>query len=219
MKKKITYINAMLVLLYGFGMIFVSLGINMILRSKLGAGAWDTVVYSLSHLVDITLGSAAFAINLVLLLFVIVVNKKPKYLFVLVPIIMISSAIDFWDIIVFKQYSPNSIFMQGFLFIIGAGVLTLGLAMIIVTKFPAMIIEEFTFSIMKVAKVKSFLKTRIGIEFFAIATALILGFWAGIRFGAVDFGSLFLAIVIGPMITFQTHWLTKILTHYKSKKM
>lgn len=200
----------MLVLLYGFGMIFVSLGINMILRSKLGAGAWDTVVYSLSHLVDITLGSAAFAINLVLLLFVIVVNKKPKYLFVLVPIIMISSAIDFWDIIVFKQYSPNSIFMQGFLFIIGAGVLTLGLAMII---------EEFTFSIMKVAKVKSFLKTRIGIEFFAIATALILGFWAGIRFGAVDFGSLFLAIVIGPMITFQTHWLTKILTHYKSKKM
>lgn len=210
MKKKITYINAMLVLLYGFGMIFVSLGINMILRSKLGAGAWDTVVYSLSHLVDITLGSAAFAINLVLLLFVIVVNKKPKYLFVLVPIIMISSAIDFWDIIVFKQYSPNSIFMQGFLFIIGAGVLTLGLAMII---------EEFTFSIMKVAKVKSFLKTRIGIEFFAIATALILGFWAGIRFGAVDFGSLFLAIVIGPMITFQTHWLTKILTHYKSKKM
>ncbi len=56
---------------------------------------------------------------------------------------------------------------------------------------------------MKLLKIKSFFKTRILIELFAIVLATIFGFLAGIGFGAVSYGSLVLAVIIGPMIAFQ----------------
>lgn len=206
------------ILIYLLGMMLIALGINMILRSGLGAGAWDTLVYSLKHLVGtITLGTSMFIINLVILAFVIIANKSFKYLFILAPISVMSFAIDFWDIVVFGDFSPNTFLIKGLLFLLGAMILTLGLGMAIVTKFPAMIIDELTFSIMKVFKIKSFFKTRVIIELAAILLALFLGLWAEIGLGAINYGSLFLAFVIGPMIALQVHWLTKVFSFCFSK--
>jgi len=205
--------------IYFLGIIITGLGINVLLRSQLGAGAWDTVIYNLRSFftnvlnINATLGTVSFIIYVIILLIVIIYNKKLKYLFVFIPIFGISLAIDFWDLIVFGSYYPSEIWLRLIFYVLGIFILTLGLASIIFTKYPAMVFDELTILLMKVLKSKSFFKTRIIIELFAIVMATIFGFLSGISFGAVNFGSFVLALIIGPLIEFQLRMLTKFIKY------
>jgi len=81
----------------------------------------------------------------------------------------------------------------------------------IVTKYPAMVFDELTLSFMRLLRINSFFKARIIIELIAIILAIIFGFMASIGFGAVSYGSLFLAFMVGPMIELQLHMLKRLL--------
>jgi len=192
---------------YFIGIMVTSLGINILLRSTLGAGAWDTVTSNLSELFQITLGTASAIINVSILLFIIIYNKSLLYLVVLVPIAGIALSIDFWDIIIFRDFSTTIFWLRIVLFGIGGVVLTLGLALMISTKYPAMVFDELTLSLMKLFRIKKFLTMRLMIELFAIAFASVLGHIAGIGFGAVSVGSFLLAVIIGPMISLHIQWI------------
>jgi len=201
--------------IYFLGIIITGLGINVLLRSALGAGAWDTVIYNLRSFANtvfqgnITLGTVSFFIYVLVLVFVMAYNKKLKFLIVFIPIFGISLAIDFWDLIVFGSYYPIEIWLRMIFYVLGALTLTLGLALMIVTRYPAMVFDELTLSMMKLLKINSFFKTRIIIELFAIFIAIIFGYLSNIGFGAVNFGSIILALIIGPMIEVQLRLLTK----------
>ena len=213
MKLKITRKHLMRGLIYVLGFFVTGLGVNILLRGALGAGAWDTVIYNLRSFfteilhVNVTLGTVSFFIYGIVLALVISYNKKLKYLFVLIPIFGISLAIDFWDIVVFGNNYPTLIGVRLLLFVLGIFALTLGLSLIFVTKYPAMVFDELTLIVMKLMRSKSFFKARILIELFAIVLASIFGFLSHIGFGAVNVGSFILAIIIGPMIELQLKWL------------
>jgi uncharacterized membrane protein YczE len=74
-----------------------------------------------------------------------------------------------------------------------------------------MVYDELTVVLMKILKVKKFFTMRIMIELFAIALATVFGFLAGIKFGAVNYGSFILAIAIGPIISIHMKWLNALL--------
>lgn len=201
---------AVKVVIYVLGILITSLGINLLLRSRLGAGAWDTVTNNLSVLINVSLGTASAMINLFILIFIVIYNKSLLYLIVIIPIVGIAISIDFWDILIFGDFYTSLIWLRVMLFIGGGMVLTLGLAMMISTKYPAMVFDELTLSLMKLFHIKKFLTMRLMIELFAIALASILGFMAAIGFGAVSIGSFILAWMIGPMISFHLSWIKSI---------
>lgn len=213
MKLHITFKHIIRALIYILGILITGLGVNVLFRSALGAGAWDTVVYNLRAFFDnivnlnVTLGTVSFIIYAIVLALVMLYNKQLKYLFVLIPIFGISLAIDFWDLVVIKDFYPQLFLIRLLLFVIGILVLTLGLSLIIVTKYPAMVFDELTLTMMKILKSNQFFKTRIFIELFAIILASIFGFISHIGFGAVNLGSFLLALIIGPMIELQLKWL------------
>jgi hypothetical protein len=215
MKLNITTNHVIRGLVYFWGIVMTGLGVNVLLRSTLGAGAWDTVIYNLRAFfknnlnVDVTLGTVSFMIYLVVLTYVIWYYKKLKFLFVFIPMFGIALAIDFWDIVVLGSYLPQDIFIRVLFFVLGVFILTLGLSLIIVTKYPAMVFDELTMILMKVFHIKSFFLSRMYIELFAIVLATIFGFISNIGFGAVNLGSFLLALIIGPMIQFQLNYLTK----------
>jgi uncharacterized protein len=216
MKLHITTNQVLRGLVYLLGIVMTGLGVNVLLRSTLGAGAWDTVIYNLRAFfknnlnVDVTLGTVSFMIYLVVLAYVMWYYKKLKFLFVFIPMFGIALAIDFWDIVVLGSYQPQDIFIRVLFFVLGVFILTLGLSLIIVTKYPAMVFDELTMILMKVLHIKSFFLSRMYIELFAIVLATIFGFLSNIGFGAVNFGSFLLALVIGPLIQFQLKYLTKL---------
>jgi len=113
MKLHITTNHVLRGLVYFLGIILTGLGVNVLLRSSLGAGAWDTVIYNLRAFfknnlsIDVTLGTVSFMIYLVVLSYVIWYYKKLKFLFVFIPMFGIALAIDFWDIVVLGTYLPQ----------------------------------------------------------------------------------------------------------------
>ena len=215
MKHTITPKQIVRGIIYLLGIIITGLGVNVLLRGALGAGAWDTVIYNLKSLLDnrlsinVTLGTVSFFIYLIVLTYVMIYYKKLKFLFVFIPMFGIALAIDFWDIVVFGNFYPEDLYIRFLLYALGIFILTLGLALILVTKYPAMVFDELTIILMKVFKIKSFFTSRMLIELFAILLATIFGFLSGIGFGAVNFGSFILALIIGPMISIQLSYLTK----------
>ncbi|MCV2231347.1 YczE/YyaS/YitT family protein [Paracholeplasma manati] len=218
MKLNITTNHVIRGLVYFLGIIMTGLGVNVLLRSALGAGAWDTVIFNLRALfknnfnIDVTLGTVSFMIYLIVLSYVMWYYKKLKFLFVFIPMFGIALAIDFWDIIVLSNFHPEDLWIRAILFGVGVFVLALGLSSILVTKYPAMVFDELTLILMKVLHIKSFFLSRMYIELFAIVLATLFGFISNIGFGAVNFGSFLLALIIGPLIQFQLKYLTKITT-------
>jgi len=218
MKLHITQKHLIRGFVYFIGMIVTSLGVNVLLRSSLGAGAWDTTIYNLRaffHSVlnfHVTLGTVSFMIYVIVLASVMMYHKNLKYLIVFIPMFGIALTIDFWDLIVFGNYYPMYLWLRAIFYILGSYVLTFGLALIIITRYPAMVFDELTLMMMNLLKIKSFFKTRILIELFAIVLAVMFGFLSHIGFGAVNFGCIILALIIGPMIELQLKFLSKHVT-------
>jgi uncharacterized protein len=201
--------NRITIMLYILGFVMTALGINLLLRSKLGAGPWDAVTFNLSALSNLTLGVSSGLINIALMVFIILSNKNLKYLLLVIPIVSTSIAIDFWDLVVFKDYYPLVFIVRLSYFLGGTYIITLGLAIIFSTGFIAMIFEELTRTLMDVYRIRPFFKARIVIETFAIVSAIILGLIAKIGLGAISYGTIFLALFIGPVITLNLRWIAK----------
>lgn len=202
--------------IYIVGILTIALGINILLKSELGAGAWDTVANNFSIWVNISLGTASAIVNVVVLLFVFSFRRKLKYLSILLPIFVLAIAIDFWNFLIFKDMLLTVFWIKLLFFVFGSVVITLGLALMVISTYPAMVYEELTLLLMKLLSVKKFFNMRIMIELFAIALAIVFGYLANIGFGAVNLGSFVLAIVIGPIISFHLHWLSKVFKFLKT---
>jgi uncharacterized membrane protein YczE len=189
------------------GFFVVSLGVVFMLRGNLGAGAWDTVTYNLRAFLQsrgsgITLGLTSMTITLTLFVIVMAYQRKWQLVFMLIPIGIMGSFIDFWDIIVFGSYIPTTFLIQLLFSVIGGVFIPLGLALIISSHFPAFVFDELTIAVMKLFRTKNLTVVRLGIEFTGISLGILFGFLAGIGFGAVNVGSIIMAIILPPMLHF-----------------
>ena len=91
----------------------------LIIRSGLGASAWDALAVGESRLFDMTVGTAVFINGMVLIgLNAIIMKKKPDIL-AAGTIFVIGFLIDFWLLIVFNNYAPVMLGKQ--IFALGSG--------------------------------------------------------------------------------------------------
>jgi uncharacterized membrane protein YczE len=205
-------------LLYLTGFFLIGLGVNLTLRSNVGAGPWDTVTYSLRALLEnrfdltVTLGNASFMINIVVMSIVILYRRKMKYLFMLIPLFLIALSIDFSDIYLLADYYPTMWLMKGLFFILGLIVIPAGVAMIIFSGYTAFVFDELMLMFMDIFHTKKMSYIRISNEIFALILALIFGLLAGIGLGQINIGSLIIAFTIGIFIELFTK-----LFHYMEK--
>ena len=187
---------------YFFGFFIIGLGVTSMIISNFGAGPWDTVTKNLSELVNLTLGTTSVIIAAILMVVILGYTRKWKLIFMLFPIILVGLSLDFWDILVFGEYSPETIFLRILFYIIGVIVIPLGLAFIITSKFPAFVFDELMLMLMTILKTDKLVAIRVGIEILGISLGTLFGFLGGIGFGAVGVGSVIMAIVLGPILGF-----------------
>lgn len=207
LKNKWFYIR---VFIYLLGMFLAGGGVNLILRSTIGAGSWDAVNDHSRILFGITLGTASLITNFTILSFILIYRKNLKYLIVIIPIFGIATMMDIWDIIILNDINPFGLFDQILWFILGSTLLPFGLSLMITTKFPSMVYDEMTFAFMDILKINSFLKVRVGVELLAVLIAILQGLIIGIGLGSVSIGTMILAITIGPMINYFIKLVNKI---------
>lgn len=202
--------NLRRVIQYVFGAFMVSLGVVTLLRTNVGAGAWDTVNANLSDLTGITLGTASFLVQGLLVIMITAYRKNLRYLLISVSIFLIAAGIDFWDILIYGDYYYQGLPLRFMVFLGGVFVLTAGLSLIILTHFPAAIFDEFMMMVMDIFHTEKIFYPRLFVEMLAIALASGLGFLAGIGFGAVNVGSVILAIILPFILAVQLTWMRPI---------
>ena len=94
-KMEFTFRN---IVFYLSGFFFVGFFISLLLRAKLGAGAWDTVNYNFQALFPtLTLGMCSFIFSGMIWVIVLIYRRELKYLTMLLPMIFVSLSIDLWD--------------------------------------------------------------------------------------------------------------------------
>ncbi len=198
---------------YIAGFFVLTFGVVMILRSGLGAGAWDAAVANLAALLGITLGTASALINLTHMTVLIIFRKSLKYIGVLMPIAGLGLTIDFWNIIVFGpvDFTGVTLFVKLVMYGGGLMLLTFGLALIVHANFIASTVDELMLLVMDLLKTNKILLIRLAIEGAAVLLAIIFGLIAGIGFGAINIGTIIVTITLPPILAFQLYWVGNLL--------
>ncbi len=210
--------------IYLVGFFITGAGVVLLIRTE-HAGPWDAVSANFSAFIShflwegFTVGMGSFTVNVTIMLSVTLLRKRPRFLFMLVPILGISASIDIWnEFLLAGVLEDLEIIGVALLFLFGTVVLTFGLSTIVMSGFPAMVFEELMLLIMDAFNIRSIFAVRLGLELFAITLASIFGFAAGEGFGVVGVGSLVLAFIIAPILAYQMHWMKGVIYERTSDK-
>lgn len=202
--------NTRRVIQYVLGAFMVSFGVVTLLRTNIGAGSWDTVNANLSALTGLTLGTASFLVQGLLVIMITAYRKNVKYLLISVSILLIALGIDFWDILIYGDFYYEGLPLRFLVFFGGVFILTAGLSLIILTHYPAAIFDEFMMMVMHIFQTEQIFFPRLFVEMLAIFIASGFGFLAGIGFGAVNIGSVILAVLLPFILSVQLKWMRPI---------
>ncbi len=181
-------------LFFSIGLLILTMGVALIIRSGLGASAWDALAVGESRLFDMTVGTAVFINGMVLIgLNAIIMKKKPDIL-AAGTIFVIGFLIDFWLLIVFNNYAPVMLGKQ--IFALGSGILTMGvgIAIYLQAKFPASPMDTLMVAI----------NTRFGLnlrnsrlisEGFALSLAFLFR-------GDIGIGTILVTLLLGSVVQY-----------------
>ncbi len=185
--------------LYVLGSLIIALGVVILMKTGLGMSTWDTLHYAVRATTPLSFGMAIVAVTLLLLLFIIAVRKDPKYLFMIIPFVLVGLFVEFFERIVFSGFDPEG--MTGFwLFIYGLLSIPLGASFHVVSRFPAGVYDELMLVLMKLFKTRRLALVRILMEAaFVLFAVLLTGFFEG-TIGALNFGTPLFVVLAGPLL-------------------
>jgi uncharacterized membrane protein YczE len=195
---------------YILGLFTAAFGVFLMKSSTLGLGPWGVAAFELNAWLESILGFFTFgmatSIHTYVMIFIILwINKSIKSTFVFVSVLLMNGMVDFYDFIVFPNWLisglPAAIFSHGLGFILYC----LGSAFFILSEFPGMVLEEFTFSLMKVTNIKYYPLMRTMVAYFGFVLALIYGYFSGSNASSITLLSFVLGVAFGPVI----QWLVK----------
>ncbi len=187
-------------LIYILGMVVISFGVVMMLKSTRGLSSWDTLHWSLHKLAGITVGDATIYVALAFTAFVTIANKNWKYLLMTIPIFTVGTLIDYFNLDLLNTYDPVNIFEQWGIYLIGLLLLPLGGSLLIISTYPAGVFDEFMLTIMRILNTTRLVKVRVIIEITAVIVAIMLSFIAGEGIGMLNVGTIIFTLSVGSMM-------------------
>jgi len=204
MKQKL-WESKFLLFLYVVGVATASLGVFLMKSSTLGLGPWGVAAFELNALLNpilgfFTFGTASTLHTYTMILLIVIINKNLKSTFVFISVFLINGMVDVYDFVVFPQLVisnlSSAIISHGLGFIIYC----LGSAFLILSTFPGMVLEELTFALMKVFKMKSYPLMRTMVAYFGFVLAFIYGLLSGTNASSITVLSFILGVAFGPVI-------------------
>lgn len=203
---------------YLIGIFLLGFGVNLMKASTLGAGAWDTVTINIRDYLMIvqgntwvTLGAISFSISLTIMLIVFLYRRKWKFLLMIVPVILVALAIDFWNVFVFLDRAAGKFAFKLLFYLVGTFTLPFGLALIVKSSYPAFVFDEWMLMLVKIFKAKKITFVRLGIEFTGIAIGALFGYLTYYAstggFGAVNLGSFIFSFMLSPIMATYYKWM------------
>jgi len=190
---------------YLFALFTAAFGVFLMKSSSLGLGPWGVAALEMNRWLNPIIGFFTFGLatsihTYVMIFLILWINKSLKSTFVFASVLMMNGMVDFYDFVIFPDWAisglPSAIMSHGLGFILYC----LGSAFFILSGFPGLVLEEFTFSLMKLTKVKSFIWMRTFVAYFGFILAFIYGYFSGTNANSITILSFFLGVSFGPVI-------------------
>jgi len=189
--------------IYTLGMFCIGFGVSLMIRSFLGVSSWDTLHYSLEHLVDgLTFGMANAFVATLATATIIYMNKNWKYILMLLPILIVAFIIDLFDKVVLVNVIYDETWQHILGYFIGLSILPLGGSLMIISKLPAGVYDEFMLAVLRKLKSNKIALVRGIIELTVVLIAVIISVLDGNGFGKLYYGTIIFSIAVGFYIKF-----------------
>ena len=193
-------------IIYTFGMVIAALGIFLMKNSELGLGPWGVAALELQQLLEpvfgfFTFGMASAIHTYTMLFIVLIIQRKLKTTFVIFSVFFLNFLVDGFDLVIFSSFDVTSVWEGIAVHSLGFFGYVFGTSWIIISGIPGMVLEEFTFAMMKAFKGKSYSKYRVVISYIAYVLAIIYGLISGTNASSITILSFFLGVAFGPAIS------------------
>jgi uncharacterized membrane protein YczE len=200
------------IILYTLGFIIAALGVFLMKSSTLGLGPWGVAAFELNRLLSpilgfFTFGLAASVHTYVMIFLIIIIKKNLKSAFVFVSVLMINGMVDLYDFVIFPSWAIADLSQAILSHAIGFIAYSFGSALLILSGLPGMVIEELTFALMKVFKMKRYALMRTIVAYFGLLLALIYGIFSGTYANSATLLTIVLGVAFGPVI----HWMVRMI--------
>ena len=195
---------------YFLGLIIMPLGIVLMYRSNLGPPPLATLSVHMSTLLPITLGTASFILQTSILLMVMAINKKISSLLIFVAATLLGFGIDFWDLLVLRDFAVIGIHFQIITFLMGLFFLSFGQNFIRYSRFRATPLIEYMFIFQRLYKTESVLLARFSVEMSILIVSITVAFFGGLGIGAINVGTILIVLGLPTVMKFQDAWMNGI---------
>lgn len=198
------------VLQYILGNFIVTFGAILMIRSAFGPAPFDVLFVHLKLTTPLTMGIAAFLIQGGIIVFVAIMRRSFRFLGSFAALFVGSLALDFWDLIVFANFTPTSFIQQLIVYLAGIYFLTLGLGITATTNLATVSFDELMYLIMDWFHTKKVVIIRFAIEFSGILLGVIVSFIGGLGFGEATIASVVIALILPFLLQQQLAMLARI---------
>jgi uncharacterized protein len=180
---------------FTIGLFILTMGVSLIIKSGLGASAWDALAVGESRMFGITVGTAVFVNGIVLIILNAIIMKKRPDVLATLTIFVIGLLIDFWLLIVLADFAP--VLMVNQFIALGLGILTVGLGVSIYlqAKFPASPMDTLMVAIHTRFGL-NLRNSRIISEGFALTLAFLFK-------GDIGIGTILVTVLLGFVVQYM----------------
>jgi uncharacterized membrane protein YczE len=198
---------------YTIGILVAAFGISLMKKSGLGLGPFGVAAIELQMLVSkvipfFTFGMASSFHTYLMFGIILIVNKNFKSIFVVLSVFFINGSVDLFDLFILKDFIFSQALWSS---IIGHSVgfiaYCFGSAGIILSRLPGLVLEEFTFSMMKLTKSKNYVVARIVVSYSALILAFGYSFFTSSGLTSLTVLTIVQGFAFGPAIG----WVVKFL--------
>ncbi|SEN13541.1 YczE/YyaS/YitT family protein [Lihuaxuella thermophila] len=179
-------------LAYLTGLIIKSFGISLVIRSRLGTGAWDGFYVGMAGHFGLTVGSWLIILGIFLIFFnSFLIKSKPNF-FPIITIFILGCCIDFW--LHFLNFEPDGAESQVLIFWVGLLFTAVGISIYVQGQFALTPVDQLMYALSKRFGFSLMISKTIG-ECFALAFAFLLH-------GPIGLGTIIFTFLCGPLIQF-----------------
>lgn len=193
------------ILSYIFGLIILSFGITLTIKSQIGTGAWDALNVGLARII-FTVGTWVILVGIILIIINAILLKKRPDFYALITIVIVGLNIDFW-LFILNPLDPKTWLMKFIIFSVGLVLLAFGITVYLQAKFAPVPIDNLMIAI----------HTRFGVSISVAKTIgeLIALTFAFIFKGPIGIGTILVTLLIGPIIHFFYPRVEKFISRYQ----
>jgi len=186
--------------MYFLGIALISFSVILSFRTGFGATPADNLTGIISKTTHISLGTAAFLVSTFFIIVLILYYKNFKFLFLFVQVIVFSPMLDFWDLVILKDYMPLGA-MTWIVFAASVFILPFGGMLMIKSTYPAGLYDELMFLTYRHTKLKLGVSRTFN-EMAIVLIAVSISLLTKNGFGTVYYGTIVYALSIGYLLKF-----------------